>query len=84
MVKRGRCEDDDEVYHEVEEPHKPEGEKKDNEEKRIVLFPATKLSVKHPDYTGECKVEGIRYTVAVWQATSKAGRVYLRGNISRG
>lgn len=52
-------------------------------EKRIVLFPATKVSPKHPDYTGEFHLEGLHYTVAMWETVSKQGKTYLRGSVTK-
>lgn len=52
-------------------------------EKRIVMFPATKISPKHPDYTGEFHLDGDHYTVAMWETVSKQGKTYLRGSITK-
>lgn len=50
-------------------------EQKDNSG---VLFRNTnKKTDKHPDYTGECKVDGTDYRLSAWVNTSKTGSSYM-------
>lgn len=43
-----------------------------------VLFRnSNKKTDKHPDYTGECKVNEVNYKISAWINTSKTGSNYM-------
>ena len=42
-----------------------------------VLFKNEKTKDTHPDFTGELKVEGKTYRIALWKKTSSKGTMYL-------
>jgi uncharacterized protein (DUF736 family) len=51
--------------------------KYDNE-KRGVLFKNTKKKTdKHPDYTGSCEIEGVKYWLSAWVRETKDGEKYF-------
>lgn len=86
MVKRGAevsTAEADEMITQPSKQAKVDTTPAPNNDLRIVLFPSTKISAKHPDWCGECSVDGQRYTIAVWQSVSKAGNTYLRGSLTK-
>ncbi len=50
----------------------------DVKEKEGVVFPTKEKKTENsPDFSGNLKVEGVVYSVACWQNTSKAGKPYI-------
>ena len=41
------------------------------------LFKADKKSDKHPDYTGNCEINGVHIWMSAWTKTSKNGQKFM-------
>lgn len=42
-----------------------------------VLFPNNKTKENHPDFRGNCLINGTKYRIAGWKRVSKAGMHFL-------
>jgi hypothetical protein len=49
-----------------------------NNDLRGVLFKnEDKKSDKHPDYKGNCEIQGVEYWLSAWIKTAESGRKYM-------
>lgn len=51
------------------------------DEKRIQLRLNHKTSERQPDLVGTCCVDGIRYSVSLWENRTQSGQPILRGSL---
>ena len=49
----------------------------DNERKGVLFINDHKASDKHPDFKGQCTVEGIEYWLDAWKNVSQNGKKFL-------
>lgn len=49
----------------------------DNELKGVLFKNAEKEKDTHPDYRGDCQIEGVSYFMDAWINTAESGRNYM-------
>ena len=55
----------------------------DNELKGVLFKNEDKQSDKHPDYRGDCTIEGVAYFMDAWLNTAESGRKYMSFRFKR-
>lgn len=49
----------------------------DNDLRGALFKNDKKESEKHPDYKGQCEVDGVEYWISAWLKKSKAGQTFM-------